>query len=137
MNRPFDDHSEDRVRLEGEAILTIITWVQDGRYSLVKSDILDFEISKIPDTERKKKVVSFLDLAESSIHVDSGITKRAKDIRALGIKDVDAMHIACAENAQVDIFLTTDDGIIKKYNKNVKYFKIKIQNPLTWMAEVV
>jgi hypothetical protein len=47
------------------------------------------------------------------------------------------MHIACAEYGNVDIFLTTDDEIIKKFNKNDGAFKVKIRNPLTWLAEVV
>ncbi len=53
------------------------------------------------------------------------------------LKEFDAMHIACAEEGKADIFLTTDDEIIKKYNKNAGAFKVKIQNPLQWMAEVV
>nr|MDO8114245.1 PIN domain-containing protein [Candidatus Sigynarchaeota archaeon] len=125
------------MRLEAEAILTIIARVQDGRYTLIKGDILDLEISKIPDAERKKKVGLFANLATSAIHVDSMIIKRAKEIIKLGLKGFDAIHIACAENGKVDVFLTTDDEIIKKYTKNMQDFKVKIRNPLSWLAEVV
>ena len=32
----------------------------------------------------------------------------------MGFTTYDAMHIACAESAQVDILLSTDDKLIKK-----------------------
>jgi predicted nucleic acid-binding protein len=37
--------------------------------------------------------------------------RRANDLQSLGYKPFDALHIACAEAARVDAFLTTDDRL--------------------------
>jgi len=54
---------------------------------------------------------------------------------ALGIKNTDALHLACAIEKNCDYFLTTDTGII---NKSVK--EIKVINPIDFIrieAEVL
>ncbi len=47
----------------------------------------------------------------------------------------DAMHIACAEVAKVDIFLSTDKGLINKALANKNELKVNIDNPLSWIQE--
>jgi hypothetical protein len=55
LNRPFDDQSNLRVHLEGEAIKTIIALIEQ-RWLLVSSQILEFEISKNGDVSREKEL---------------------------------------------------------------------------------
>ena len=55
LNRPFDDQTQDRIKIETDAVLIILNWVGDGLYSMVKSDVLDLEISRMPDAERRKR----------------------------------------------------------------------------------
>ena len=38
---------------------------------------------------------------------------RAKQLEEVGFKSFDAMHIACAESEKADVFLTTDDKLLK------------------------
>jgi predicted nucleic acid-binding protein len=40
----------------------------------------------------------------------------AKTIMVEGIKQKDALHLACAIQSHCDYFITTDDGIMKKSN---------------------
>ncbi len=54
-NRPFDDQTQEKIHLETEAVLIILSNISLKNWELVGSDIIDFEISKIPDLERKKK----------------------------------------------------------------------------------
>ena len=40
--------------------------------------------------------------------------ERAKAFQEMGVKKMDALHLASAEKAQCDWFFTTDKGILKK-----------------------
>ena len=51
----------------------------------------------------------------------------SKQIQKLGVSSKDALHIACAIDADCDYFITTDDGILKKM---ADYTLIKIINPV-------
>ena len=51
----------------------------------------------------------------------------------LGIKAYDALHIASAEEGKADIFLSTDDKIIKASKRNTEAIKVEIENPLIWL----
>jgi len=51
--------------------------------------------------------------------LDDRLAKRAQEIEGLGIKGLDALHLACAERLKVDYFVTCDDRIIRKYTGKV------------------
>jgi hypothetical protein len=53
FNRPFDDQSQLRIRLESEAKLKIQEEIRAGNFQLAWSYILDYENSKNPFKERK------------------------------------------------------------------------------------
>jgi len=137
LNRPFDDQTQDRIRLETEAIVTILKYVELGKISLINSDAILYEISKIPNLERKEKVFSLISKAQMYIEFNQKILDRAKEIQKLGIKSYDALHVACAEEAESDIFLTTDDKLLKKLKKNKLKIKVKVDNPLNWIIGVI
>jgi len=56
--------------------------------------------------------------------------KRAHAAR--GVKTADALHLACADAADCDWFLTVDRGILKKI-KTVG--TMRVANPLTYIQE--
>ncbi|MBD3253895.1 MAG: PIN domain-containing protein [Candidatus Lokiarchaeota archaeon] len=134
-NRPFDDQTQEKIHLETEAILIILS---SDRWELVGSDIVDFEISKIPDIERKKKVELLAQKVLKKQKISADLIKRAKNIEQKGIKPLDALHIASAEFLQSDYMITTDADIVKKYQNNKDFFtKIKIFNPILFLTEVL
>ena len=47
------------------------------------------------------------------------LVRRAQEIEALGIKSIDALHLACAERLKADYFVTCDDRMIRKYTGTV------------------
>jgi hypothetical protein len=55
LNRPFDDQSNLRVRLEAEAVKAILLLCEQGQWQLVSSRIAAFEIANTPDEGRRKK----------------------------------------------------------------------------------
>jgi len=137
LSRPFDDRGQDRVRLESEAVLTIISHAQTSNWRLLTSEVVDIEISKIPDTDKKQKIVMLSTVLQQSIAVDNNIEKRAFELEKMGFKPFDAMHIACAEKGKADILLTTDDNFIRKALHTKDALKITVKNPVIWLMEVL
>ena len=81
--------------------------------------------------------LSLVDLASEFISINDEIHARAKKIQEFGIKTYDSLHIACAENGHADIFLTTDDRLIKAVKRNFNEIKIEVENPLLWLYKVI
>jgi predicted nucleic acid-binding protein len=133
LNRPFDDQCQERIRLESEAVITILG--RSKTLTLLTSEIVDLEISKIPDEDRKQKVGLLSSISKMNIVIDDEIIGRAKELNKIGFKSFDAFHIACAEKEQADALLTTDDHLLKKATSQGKLLKVKIENPLKWLME--
>jgi predicted nucleic acid-binding protein len=114
LNRPFDDQLQNRVRLEAEAVLSILELAGSGALEIIGSDIIDDELSQMPDNERREKVGLLLTLASSHISLTSAIERRAMELAEWNIAPLDALHLASAEGAQADYFLTTDDDLLRK-----------------------
>lgn len=49
LNRPFDDQTQDRVRLEAEAILLILQHFEAKEFQWLKSVVVDYEIAQTPN----------------------------------------------------------------------------------------
>jgi len=47
------------------------------------------------------------------------VNRNMKDAETLGVKGLDALHLACAERLQVGYFVTCDDKNIRKYTGKV------------------
>lgn len=135
LNRPFDDHTQDRVRLESEAVLTIFNRGQTEGWTLLRGEVVDLEISKIPDDERRQRVDLLASVLEPSIIIDEKVTERAMELSALGFMPFDALHIACAEQGGSDTFLTTDDSLLRKASQSKSVLKIRVENPVRWLME--
>ena len=137
FNRPFDDHAQDRVRLESEAILTILEHTQSRMWAIIGSEVIDIEISKIPDDDLRCKVNILTGMKQKFITVNNDVEIRAKELEKLGFKSFDALHIACAEKGDADILLTTDDIFLSKALQSRNILKVRVENPLRWLMEVM
>lgn len=137
FNRPFDDHAQDRVRLESEAVLTILEHTQSGMWAIIGSEVIDIEISKIPDDDLRCKVNILTGMKQKFITVNNDVEIRAKELEKLGFKSFDALHIACAEKGDADILLTTDDIFLSKALQGRNILKVRVENPLRWLMEVM
>ena len=135
LNRPFDDQKQDRVHLEAEAILSILKHIDEGEWVLVSSDAVIYEINKTADAERRERLLSINNSAQSYVVVDKTIFERGVVIQEMGFTTYDAMHIACAESVQVDIFLSTDKKLINRALRNKSKLFVAIENPLAWIQE--
>jgi len=76
LSRPFDDRTQDRIRIESEAVLTILGRCSDD-WILIGSEAIDFEVSAVLDQEKRSNITLFASLAKEKIMIDQRITKRA------------------------------------------------------------
>ena len=110
FNRPFDDQSQIRIRIEAEAKLFIAN----------------------PFLERAESIARWKGYAAVDITETAGVLRIARIIHGLGIKSKDALHVACAMEARCGYFLTTDDNIIKKLGG---FDGIQVMNPVAFAME--
>jgi predicted nucleic acid-binding protein len=134
-NRPFDDFSQDRVYLEAEAILTIISHCEYGDWILVTSGVVEYESARISDLDKLEKVQTLCAVAEERVVLTDEAVNRAAYFRKNGLHDFDSLHLAVAEMAHVDVFLTTDDKLLRAAHK--LSLKIHVANPVAWLMEVL
>ena len=88
------------------------------------------------DAERQRKVAVLAALAFNKVMVDDKIKQRAEEITRIGFKPLDALYLACAEAAQADVLLTTDDRLLSKAKKNQGKINVIVENPVSWLMEV-
>ncbi len=136
LNRPFDDQNQTRIRLESEAVLLIMSRLQTGEWQWIGSDVVNFEVEQTPDPERRRRVKLLTTAVHRSVGLEQAETTRGKQLSALGFKRLDALHLACAENGQADIFLTTDDKLLRLAHRVANQLKVQVDNPLTWLKEI-
>lgn len=135
LNRPFDDQTQDRIRIESEAVLLILRNIEIGEWQCLGSEVLDFEIQQSPDVERRRRVQMLASLADMRVPVDPDAIRRAEQLTALGFHPYDALHIACAELGKADIFLTTDEQLLRVATRASADLHIRVDNPLSWLRE--
>jgi len=124
FNRPFDDQTQLRIRLETEAKLYIQARILEGKYKLAWSYILDFENDQNPFELRKEIIRKWREIAYIDIDANDEVINLAEKIAVMGIKPKDALHIACAVVADCEYFITTDNKILNKGIKGIKDIKL-------------
>jgi predicted nucleic acid-binding protein len=134
LSRPFDDLSQDRARLEAEAATNILERCRIGVWSLTASEVIDFELSAIKDKDKLLRIKRLYSLAENMLLLTDQAKTRSAALQGQGLALFDSLHLALAEIFQQDIFLTTDDKLIKKARTII--FDIKVANPVSWFLEV-
>lgn len=135
LNRPFDDQSQPRIRLESEATLIILAQCEQGQREWVGSKVLTWEVDKTPDPERRQRVQLLASGVHHTVSIGQSEIARARHIREWGIAAVDALHLACAESGGVDVFLTTDDRLLRKAKTYAEQLHVRVENPLEWLRE--
>ncbi len=128
LNRPFDNQTQSRVFLETEAVLAILARITSGEWRLACSAVLLYEVSRIADQTRRQGIGNLLGYAEPAQPLSFGIEQRAAQLCAAGFKQMDALHLASAEELKADAFLSTDDRLIGK--AQTAPLSIPVSNPI-------
>ena len=131
FNRPFDDQSNIRIRLETEAKIYIQEKIINKEIELAWSYIIDYENRFNPFEERRNTIDKWKSHAIIDMVETGDIMNHAGLIHNFDVKSKDALHVACAIEAGCDYFLSTDDSLLKKLSG---LDKIKVLNPLSFLT---
>lgn len=96
VQRPLDDLSQLRVRLEADAVVALIELCETGLLQLVASAVHDAENAENPYPDRHAHAADVLSLAARYVPTTSEIVARAAEYERDGIKRLDALDLASA-----------------------------------------
>jgi predicted nucleic acid-binding protein len=136
LGRLTDDQSQPRVRAEAEAVEHIMAMIRAGQATWVSSTILNIEVSRNPDPERRRHAEALLFFANEIVVPNQEVADRARKIEKQGFGAFDALHLASAEQAGAEVFLTTDDVLLRRAGRNVAALHVRVENPVLWYQEV-
>jgi predicted nucleic acid-binding protein len=114
LQRPLDDQTQPRIRVESEAVLALLNVVQSGDIILLNSEALEYEMRQIPDTTRRNEFIAVLALAKERLELTDATVTLAEFLENKGIDPMDAVHLALASIAKADFFSSCDDKLLKK-----------------------
>jgi predicted nucleic acid-binding protein len=107
--------------------------VRKGLVTWVSSSALSLEISRNPDPERRRDAQAILTFASEVYGPNSATAELARRIEEeLGISPFDALHLATADQNGVDVFLTTDDDLLRRARRDRGLLHIRVENPVSW-----
>ena len=129
LNRPLDDLTSDRVRVEAEAVVSLLAAVEDGRVDWIGSEYLDFEVEQDPDDERRRRVRSLLRLVRTRIETSRDVAGRARALERRGFRGLDALHVASAEAGGAELLVTTDDRMMRRAGRIASELKVNLVAP--------
>ena len=80
LQRPLDDQSQLRIRLEAEAILSVLDLADERQITIVSSDVLMFEIRKNPHPTRRDFALDIAQEMEEHVALSETIEARAGEL---------------------------------------------------------
>ena len=138
-NRPFDDQSQMRIRLETVAITMIFTLIENGYFSARWSFVLEYENSRNPFPERRAFVRYLAQSCDSTVEPDESIRELARRLsQSHHIRGRDALHLACAELSGCHYLVTCDDRLIRQGERlrEKGVLTLRVINPIDLLREV-
>ncbi|MEQ8751925.1 MAG: hypothetical protein RID09_00210 [Coleofasciculus sp. G1-WW12-02] len=87
--------------------------IRARQWQLIESEAIAVELGKMRNLEKKNYILELLELATVTQEINENIDLRSQQLEGLGFGLYDSFHLACAEAAQADIFLSTDDRLLK------------------------
>lgn len=135
IQRPLDTSNQIRMVLESEAVLGIIALCNIGLVELLSSEALLYEGDQSSLPVRKEHTSAVLAKAKSVLMVTQKEKVRAAEIMKVGIKPLDALHVALAESGSADYFCTCDDKLLRNAGK-IKDLAVKVVNPVDLVQEI-
>jgi predicted nucleic acid-binding protein len=136
LNRPFDDQSQARIRLEAEAVSIILEQCEAEVWQQVSSEIAKIEIDANPDVEQRARVMLLLPDENAIMKLTKSHFARAGVLETMGFKPADALHAASAEALNADVFLSCDDRLCRLARRRRNELLVQVANPVTWLTEI-
>jgi hypothetical protein len=135
FNRVNDDQTQDKIRIESDAIIAILLKCLYGPWKLIGSDVIEYEIMKTPDQNKKNRALELYKIKKENIFLTDALVERAREIQRYGIKPIDSLHFASAEYGNVTVLLTVD----REFMRNSKQIgsSLRMENPTRWFMEEI
>ena len=133
--RIFDDLTQTKIYLESKAVESILLLYEKRELVIYTSQAAVFEFSNITDLSKKRQIEDLYNaLSLKNIEYGDLIKDRAAELRNYNIKDMDSLHIAFAERAEADYFITTDKFLLNVAKRVI--LKTKIISPIDFIMEM-
>ncbi len=136
LKRPFDDQSQPRIRLEADAVLELLAAPLE-RLTFVHAAAHDLENAQNPLAWRTARVAEWLAPLPRSDAKPEDLARRTQELMALGFRNFDAFHLACAELANADVFATTDDRLLALGRRHAELVRVRLVDVVTLTLEVL
>ena len=124
------------MRAEAEAVESVLRMVREGLATWVSSTVLNIELSRNPDPARRREAEALLSFADELFVPELADANRARQIEEFGFTSFDALHLACAERLAADVFLTTDDVLLRRARRIGDALHVRVENPISWYQDV-
>lgn len=135
LNRLFDEQRQLRVRLETEAVRSVLQAVVTGHVRWLGSTAVDLEIARNPNAERRQQAAQLAALATDHVVLSAADRERARMFEAQHLGAFDALHLVAADRGRADVLLTTDDRFIHRATRVGGALHVRVLNPTTWAAQ--
>lgn len=135
LQRPLDDQSQARIRIETQAIEEILIRCRSGSLQLISSAVLEKEVNETPNSRRRLLTSQMLSLASETVPLTVEVVERGREFERRGIRQFDALHLAFAESAEAEYFCTCDDIFLRKA-KASNDLKLIAVSPLELLQEL-
>lgn len=134
FNRPFDDQQHARIAKETAAIFLLLERITEGLDQLAWSDFLTLENSRHPLEDRKVEIGRWRAIAERHVGAGEEVRALADGLVSVGLKPLDAAHVASAEIGGCDFLLTCDDRLIHRARRMPT--AVVVENPLDFIRRL-
>ncbi len=136
IQRPLDDKSNLRNRIESEAVMGLIELFEQKKIEIVNSDVLIYELNNTPDIERIYFGRKVLSLCTVTLKINNYVKEKALEFEKTGIKPIDALHLSLAVVNEIKYLCTCDDKFIRKA-QSIKNINTKVILPTDLIKEVI
>lgn len=116
-------------------MLALLALCESGRIELVSSDALLFEIGRNPSVTRREYALEILARASAFVDLGAEVEERARKLEVLGLKPLDALHLASAEAARSRYLCTCDDRFLRRA-RSLTDLPIQVVSPLALIGEL-
>ncbi len=125
-----------RIRIQTEAVLGLLG-ADASRVTFIRSAAHDLENDQNPLAWRAERVRSWL--GERSLLSPEGeaLKARTAELMANGLRGFDALHLACAEAAGLDLFVTCDDRLLAAAQRLGSKIKVRVEELTAAAREVL
>ena len=104
LSRPYDDLTQDRIYLEAEAVLSVVSRCEKSEWTLIASGALDFELSRITDKILFEQILSIYSVAKERVKISPTAEQRAAILQNYGLKPFDSLHVALEKSVMLIYF---------------------------------